>query len=113
MYAAREPQMPGREYMPVQEYLEREETALEKHEYKNGYRYPLHAGPHGFDAMAGAREPHVRLSTRLARFVGQQLEDSPCVPYASDMRLTRVTRSRETGDPTGGCEAPAFPVTTE
>jgi len=78
--------MPGREYMSVQEYLETEETAVEKHEYRNGYRYLLHAGPYGFEAMA-AREPHVRLGTRLARFIGQHVDDSPCVPHAADMRL--------------------------
>lgn len=87
MHAAREPQTPSREFMSVQEYLEAEDTAVEKHEYRSGYRYLLHAGPHGFAAMAGAREPHVRLATRLARFIGQHMDDSPCVPYASDMRL--------------------------
>lgn len=78
---------PFREYMSVEDYLRLEEQATEKHEYRDGYRYLRHAGPYGFEAMAGARESHVRLAMRLARFVGMHMEESPCVVYGADMRL--------------------------
>jgi Uma2 family endonuclease len=78
---------PPREYMSVEEYLRLEETATEKHEYRDGYRYPRHGGPHGFEAMAGARESHVRVAMRLARLVDEHLEESACVVYGPDMRL--------------------------
>ena len=93
MFAPLESQGTGREYMSVAEYFAREETAVEKHEYRDGYRYPRHAGPHAFEAMAGARESHVRLGMRLSRFIGQHLEDSPCIPYAADMRLAPNERA--------------------
>jgi Uma2 family endonuclease len=73
--------------MSVEEYLRLEETATEKHEYRRGYRYLRHAGRYGIVELAGARESHVRLVMRLARFVDAHLEDSPCVAYAMDMRL--------------------------
>ncbi len=76
-----------REYMSVEEYLHLEESETEKHEYRDGYRYRRHTGPYGFVAMAGARESHVRVAMRLARFVDQHLEGSPCVVYGPDMRL--------------------------
>ncbi|MDB5059321.1 MAG: hypothetical protein JWO59_2793 [Chloroflexi bacterium] len=78
---------PFREYMSVEDYLRLEEQAAEKHEYRDGYRYLRHAGPYGFETIAGARESHVRLVMRLARFVGMHLEDSPYVVYGADMRL--------------------------
>jgi Uma2 family endonuclease len=78
---------PHREYMSVEEYLRLEEAATEKHEYRDGYRYLRHAGPFGFEPLAGARESRVRLAMRLARFVGAHLEDSRCVVYGADMRL--------------------------
>lgn len=77
----------SREYMSVEEYLRLEEMATEKHEYCRGYRYLRHAGRYGLVEMAGARESHVRLVLRLARFIGMHLEDSLCVAYAMDMRL--------------------------
>lgn len=76
-----------REYMSVEEYLRLEDSATEKHEYRDGYRYLRHAGPYGFEAMAGAREPHVRMALRIARLLDEHLEDSACVVYAADMRL--------------------------
>ena len=81
-------QVAYREYMTVEEYLRLEDAATEKHEYRNGYRYLRHSGPHGFEAMAGARESHVRVAMRLARFLDEHLEGSTCIPYGSDMRLT-------------------------
>jgi Uma2 family endonuclease len=78
---------PHREYMSVEEYLRLEEAATEKHEYRDGYRYLRHAGPYGFEAMAGAREPHVRMAMRLVRLLDEHLDDSPCVVYGADMRL--------------------------
>jgi Uma2 family endonuclease len=77
----------SREYMSVEEYLRLEETASEKHEYRRGYRYLRHAGRYGIVELAGARESHVRLVMRLARFVDTHLEDSHCIAYAMDMRL--------------------------
>jgi hypothetical protein len=73
--------------MSVEEYLRLEDAATEKHEYRNGYRYVRHAGPYGFEAMAGAREPHARMAMRVARLLDEHLDDSPCVVYGTDMRL--------------------------
>lgn len=75
------------EYMSVEAYLHLEETATEKHEYRRGYRYLRHAGRYGIVELAGARESHVRLVLRLARFVDAHLDDSACAAYAMDMRL--------------------------
>jgi Uma2 family endonuclease len=77
----------SREYMSVAEYLHLEDAAIEKHEYRRGYRYLRHAGRYGMVELAGARESHVRLVMRLARYVDAHLDGAPCVAYAMDMRL--------------------------
>jgi Uma2 family endonuclease len=103
----------SREYMSVEEYLRLEETATEKHEYRRGYRYLRHAGRYGIVELAGARESHVRLVMRLARFVDAHLEDSPCVAYAMEMRLAVDDRTYYypdlfvTGSPRTGAEVVA------
>jgi Uma2 family endonuclease len=98
-----------REYMSVQEYLRLEETATEKHEYRDGYRYLRHAGPYGFEAMAGARESHVRLAVRLARFVDEHLEGSPCILYNSDMHLATDEAAYYYPDQFVTCNPPTGP----
>jgi Uma2 family endonuclease len=60
-----------------QEYLERERQAETKSEYHNGVLV----------AMAGASWEHNLLSNRIARFLGNQLENTPCEAITNDMKV--------------------------
>ena len=59
------------------EYLAGEKLAETKHEYIDGEVF----------AMAGASASHNRLSLNVARKFGNHLEDKPCQPYMSDMKV--------------------------
>ncbi len=59
------------------EYLEAEKTSKFKHEYSEGEVY----------AMAGASRNHERISGNLlAKFI-QHLENTPCEPFSSDLKV--------------------------
>ena len=60
-----------------QEYLDLERHATEKHEYFDGEIF----------AMSGAERPHVRVAMNVSANLFNELKDSPCFPYGSDMRL--------------------------
>ncbi|MGY3054794.1 Uma2 family endonuclease [Pedobacter sp. UYEF25] len=60
-----------------QEYLELERHATEKHEYFDGEIF----------GIAGAERPHVRIAMNMSANLFNELKDSPCFPYGSDMRL--------------------------
>jgi Uma2 family endonuclease len=61
----------------VQEYLLWEARAESKSELYDG----------AILAMAGATPEHIRITTNLARRLGNQLDGSPCEPFDSDMRV--------------------------
>lgn len=60
-----------------QEYLNGELVSEIKHEYINGQVY----------AMAGAEINHNRITMNLVRQFGNHLENTPCEPFSSDMKL--------------------------
>ncbi len=63
--------------MTKAEYLEFEESALEKHEFVYGQIY----------AMAGATEPHNLVSGNLFAYLWNAAQDGNCRIFGSDMRL--------------------------
>lgn len=65
------------EYYTPEEYLELEKQNVFKHEYCKGLIY----------AMAGAKRNHVLIAHNLDRLLGNHLEHSPCLVYASDMKI--------------------------
>ncbi|MDO8416155.1 MAG: Uma2 family endonuclease [Agitococcus sp.] len=60
-----------------QEYLDGELISDIKHEYIDGQVY----------AMAGAHRHHVLLADTMSRKFGNHLENKPCQPYSSDMKV--------------------------
>lgn len=67
----------GKEKISIQEYLEMEETSLEKHEYYKGEIF----------AMSGARVPHNKISRNFLYALGKRLEGKSCQPFGSDQRI--------------------------
>lgn len=65
------------DYVNVEDYLKGELTSPIKHELINGCAY----------AMAGASANHERISGNLYRKFGNHLENTPCEPFGSDMKL--------------------------
>ena len=63
--------------MSEQDYLEGERLSAIRHEYIDGDVY----------AMAGASANHNRITTNLARNFGNHLENTPCEPFSSDMKV--------------------------
>ena len=61
----------------VEEYLELENAATEKHEYYKGEIF----------AMSGAKGNHIIISKNLMLSLGSKLKGNPCQPYGSDMRV--------------------------
>ena len=61
----------------VEDYLTGELTSDIKHELIDGCVY----------AMAGASANHERVSGNVYRKLGNHLEDKPCEPFGSDMKL--------------------------
>ena len=61
----------------VEEYLEFERTSGTKHEYYQGEIF----------AMVGASPAHNRIVWNLSRFLGNQLDGTPCEGFANDMRV--------------------------
>lgn len=59
------------------DYLEGEKLSEIKHEYINGDVY----------AMSGASANHNRIAGNLYRRLGNHLENKPCQPYTSDMKV--------------------------
>jgi len=66
-----------KKHYTIQEYLEMEKKALEKHEYYNGEIF----------AMSGASARHNVISTNIIILLGTALKGKSCRPYGSDMRV--------------------------
>lgn len=63
--------------MSEQDYLDGELLSDIKHEYIDGEVY----------AIAGAHRNHVLLADTITRKFGNHLENKPCQPYSSDMKV--------------------------
>ncbi len=63
--------------MTPKEYLEFEKNSEFKHEYFDGEIF----------AMVGAKFNHNRISSNIVREVGNQLKQTPCSVFSSDMRV--------------------------
>jgi len=59
------------------DFLRSELVSHEKHEYVDGRAY----------AMAGASKNHERISANIIRKIGNHLENSPCEPFGSDIKV--------------------------
>ena len=69
------------EPLTLEDYLKQELTSEIKHEFIDGNIY----------AMAGASENHARISGTIYRKFGNHLENSPCEPFTSDMKIKTST----------------------
>ena len=69
--------VPKASFISEVEYLAGEKIADIKHEYIDGEVF----------AMAGASASHNRISLNVARKFGNYLENKPCQPYISDMKV--------------------------
>jgi Uma2 family endonuclease len=63
--------------MTPHEYLEFERNSEIRHEYFEGEIF----------AMTGGSLNHNQISANIVRELGNQLKNSPCRPFASDMRV--------------------------
>ncbi len=70
--------------MTVEEYLAFEEMSREKHEYVDGWVYPLFPG---VDGMAGGTNNHAALTSNVGAALNIALQDSPCIAYSPDARV--------------------------
>lgn len=64
-------------FISEQDYLAGELISKVKHEYINGDVY----------AMAGASANHNRIVVNVVRKLGNHLENTPCEPFAADMKV--------------------------
>ncbi|MBW7891673.1 MAG: Uma2 family endonuclease, partial [Chitinophagaceae bacterium] len=67
----------GKKLFTIEEYLEMEEKAIEKHEFYKGEIF----------AMSGAKLPHNIISRNLFVGVANKLKGKSCQPFGSDMRI--------------------------
>jgi Uma2 family endonuclease len=70
--------------MTADEYLAFESISREKHEYVNGWVYPLYPEVNG---MAGGTNNHAVLASNLSAVLNVALRHSPCVVYSPDVRV--------------------------
>ena len=67
----------GKQKFSIKEYLEMENSSIEKHEYYKGEIF----------AMSGAKMPHNLLSKNLLGTLFTKLKGKKCQPYGSDVRI--------------------------
>lgn len=67
----------GKQKLTIEEYLEWENAAAEKHEYYRGEIF----------AMSGAKMAHNHITSNLLTGLGQRLKGKPCKPFGSDTRV--------------------------
>ena len=76
----------GKNKFTVEEYLQMEKTATERHEYYQGEIFQMQG--HGeLLAMSGAANRHNMIFSNLFGEMCLQLKGKPCRPYGPDMRL--------------------------
>ncbi|QIF00698.1 Uma2 family endonuclease [Roseimicrobium sp. ORNL1] len=69
--------------MTMQEYLRRERESEFKHEYRDGYMYPVGE----MLAMSGGTIPHSKIKVNLMRELGTRLRGKKCQPFDSDLMI--------------------------
>ena len=67
----------GKRHFSIEEYLEMENAATEKHEYYQGEIF----------AMSGAKLAHNIVTSNLHVSLGRILKGKPCRPFGSDLRI--------------------------
>ena len=67
----------GKQKVSIEEYLEMEQSSIEKHEYYKGEIF----------AMSGAKMPHNTISKNLLGTLFTMLKGKKCQPYGSDVRI--------------------------
>ena len=67
----------SKQKISIQDYLEMENAATEKHEYYRGEIF----------VMSGTKVPHNLISSKFFYALGKRLEGKPCQPFGSDMRI--------------------------
>ena len=67
----------GKKNFSIEEYLEIENAAIEKHEYYKGEIF----------AMSGAKVPHIIIAKNLSGSLYVKLRGKKCQPYGSDARI--------------------------
>ena len=72
---------PNYDKLTEKQYLKAEYMSGTKHEFVNGQAV----------AMAVASPNHCKITNNISRLLGNHLEDSPCYPCSSDMRLKTST----------------------
>ncbi len=89
---------PQPQYWTVEEYLAMERNSEHKHEFIDGEIF----------AMAGASREHTLITGNTLTILNQQLQDTACEVYGSDMRV-RVSPTRYTyPDLSLVCASPQF-----
>lgn len=69
--------------MTMQEYLRRERESPVKHEYRDGYMYPVGE----MLAMSGGTIPHSQIKTNLVGMLYNLLRGKKCRPFDCDLRI--------------------------
>ncbi len=69
--------LPDTKFVSIEEYLDAERIALEKHEYYQGEIY----------AMSGASLPHNIIFRNVFIELGVKLKGKTCQPFSSDLRI--------------------------
>ncbi len=87
--------------MTVEEYLAFETMSGEKHEYVDGWVYPVYPE---IDGMAGATNNHAVLTQNMVRLLGNALEESPCIVYSPDARVQTGSNSYRYPDISVSCD---------
>ncbi|MEZ4526272.1 MAG: Uma2 family endonuclease [Desulfobacterales bacterium] len=77
--------LPQESYISPEEYLEMERASESKSQYIDGEIF----------AMAGASRNHNRISSNLVRAIGNQLVNTSCNVYSSDMKV-KIDRTKYT-----------------
>ncbi len=67
----------SRQKLTIEEYLQMENAATEKHEYYKGEVF----------AMSGAKMPHNKVAKNLLVSLELKLKGKPCEPFGSDVRI--------------------------
>jgi len=67
----------GKQKVSIEEYLEMEQSSIEKHEYYKGEIFD----------MSGAKMPHNTISKNLLGTLFTKLKGKKCQPYGSDVRI--------------------------